>query len=97
MHEYHEGTPHYDERQVLFDGCEECEARGADPRVALGHMDPVRFRKAYARATAWNRDEDVGPISEAERAVLEYLWTMQVMLERHAGIPIGYLPDPVID
>ena len=67
MHEYHEGTPHYDERQVLFDGCEECEARGADPRVALGHMDAERFRKAYARATAWNRDEDVGPISREQR------------------------------
>ncbi len=91
MHNYHEVLPTSDPRQILHDGCHECELRGADPMLALAALDETRFEKAWVRAAAWNRDQEVGVVSAAEVPLLRMLWGIQVHLERR-GVPIGECP-----
>ena len=92
MHEFHPDLPGFDGRQVWHDGCEECEDRGADPIRGMTLLDPERFDAAWRRAADWERDKDVGRVSDAERPLLRLLWTFQVMLQRHAGVEPGTLP-----
>lgn len=92
-HAYHDELPGYDERQIWFDGCEECEARGRWAVDNLGTLDRERSLRAWQRAADWNLDRgDVGPISDAERPLLHLFWRMQVWLERECSLPIGTLP-----
>jgi hypothetical protein len=76
-HDAHD-HPGNDARQVLKDGCPECEFRGAQPLVAIRHMDPQTFRRALARAITWqtqrNYTDLIGIPSDAESAVLETIW-----------------------
>jgi len=58
----------------------------------LCNLDDERFAYAWQRAALWNRDQDVGHVSDAERPLLETLWNIQVMLQRVTGLPIGVLP-----
>lgn len=87
MHVYHEGLTGYDERQILHDGCEECEARGADVERALAHLDIGTFTRAWDRARLWNQGkrDETGRISRAEAPTLRILTAVQVHLDR-AGI-----------
>ena len=91
-HAYHETLPGYDAQQILHDGCEECEQRGRTVPTSIVMLDEDRFRAAWERAAAWNRDQEVGHISEAERPLLNAIWTFQLMFERACDLPIGKLP-----
>ena len=86
-HTYHNDLPGYDERQILHDGCPECERRGGDPRLALSHMDNEVFRRALARAVEWQSSSYSGrlAISAAEAPLLEVIWSVALHMER-AGI-----------
>ena len=91
-HAYHDNLPGYDSRQVFKSGCRECELKGSLPE-AMCHLDEERFAYAWKRAADWNRDSStIGPVSDAERPLLETLWSIQVMLQRVCGLPIGVLP-----
>jgi hypothetical protein len=87
--------PGNDPRQILKDGCAECEYRAAHPMQALGHMDPSTFRRAMARAITWQTCDDNGPghylttighVSHAEAPVLETIWV--VMLKLRDALPL---------
>jgi hypothetical protein len=91
VHDYHDGLPGFDERQVLHDGCGECEARGANVSLAIGSMDKGRFALAWRRAADWNRI-GVANISRAEMPLLNALWAIQIKLETVCGVPVGELP-----
>jgi hypothetical protein len=98
MHDYHPSLEGYNERQILHDGCSECERRGKDVVVALAHMDDNTFARAWERAYNWQASQGdmskVGRISRAEIPLLRTLWQFQVMLERR-GVPLtGTLPGP---
>jgi hypothetical protein len=95
-HTFHEGLPGYDPRQIWFDGCEECESRGEHAVDALGSLDSERFHRAWRRAADWNKDRDVGPVSNAERPLLTAIWRFQVALERECKLPIGELPTDYV-
>jgi hypothetical protein len=87
-HVYHGDLPGYDERQILFDGCPECERRGEDPRLALSHMDVLTTRRALARAIEWQTgsvDSAYLAISDAEARTLETLWIVAIGMAR-AGL-----------
>jgi hypothetical protein len=87
-HACHTALEGYDERQILFDGCEECEERGKDPRLALSHMDVHTVRQALARAVEWQTgsvDSAHLAISNAESRTLETLWIVAVGMAR-AGL-----------
>lgn len=94
-HVYHEELPGFHEGQLLIDGCPECEARGADIRLALDHLDAERFERAWQRASTFNNGETehelVGQISHAERPLLDVLWAIIVQYERR-GVPITSAP-----
>lgn len=92
IHDYHEALPGFDVRQIWHDHCLECENRGKTLPHSLGMLDSVNFFRAWQRAADWNRDLEVGPISNAEKPLLELLWAMQVMFERECGLPLGELP-----
>jgi hypothetical protein len=85
MHDYHQALPGFDERQILHDGCAECEHRGKDVPVALANLDSARFEKAWERAGAfWNDDELALTVSRAERPLLDVLYAVRVHLDRRA-------------
>jgi hypothetical protein len=97
-HGYHDGMSGYDARQLLVDGCKECEQRAQDVAEALGYLDNGRFVHAWRRAWLWlgvdsahPRREDLGPLSKAEMPMLRALYAVQVQLER-LGVPMGVLP-----
>ena len=94
-HSYHQEAPNYDDRQILHDGCPECERRGKNVPLAMEHLDGPTFRRAWQRAADWEQDREVGYVSRNEATLLQVLWMMQVLLERHAGLPIGILPGGV--
>jgi hypothetical protein len=89
-HEYHDALLGYSPAQVWHDHCGECEARGANLAHGIGCLDEQNFAKAWARAAAWNR-EGVPDLSQAERPLLQVLWSIQLQFERR-GVPIGELP-----
>jgi hypothetical protein len=92
VHDYHEQLPGFDERQILHDGCSECQYRGENVIRAIGALDHNRFERAWRRAASWNRGGSGGmAISEAEAPLLNTLWAIQCQLERR-GLPIGELP-----
>ena len=93
MHAYHDTLPGFDGRQIWHDGCEECEHRGQSLPSSLGTLDEARFVKAWQRAANWNKDRDVGHVSQAERPLLETIWCFQVMFEHLCKLPIGLLPS----
>jgi hypothetical protein len=87
--------------QILYDGCEECEARGKDVSMALANLDPSRFAAAWMRA--FDDNASAGnfsairecPVSVAERPLLAVLWGVMVQLERR-GVPLdGFAPDGI--
>lgn len=92
VHEYHPALLGFNTDQIWHDGCAECESRSQGLPHSLSSLDDHTFRKAWKRATAWNRDEEVGQISYAERPLLNLLWSMQIMFERFCNLPIGDLP-----
>ena len=95
-HAFHDALDGFDARQILYDGCPECEARGADLRSALAHMDTETFTAAWQRAfdiNASNGSHDVGRESAAEADLLHVLFAIQVELQRR-GIPLdGNVPE----
>lgn len=90
-HACHDSLPGYSPNQILHDGCQECEERGANVRIALAHLDSDKFVHAWARAAAWQRS-GINDLSQAERPLLEALWGVQVQLEDVCSLPIGTLP-----
>ena len=90
-HDYHEKLPGYHPDQVLHDGCAECEDRGADPNLAIQHMDVQRFQHAWQRAADWQKNGTAPLIAHAEIDTLRLLWAVQVQFER-LGVPIGMFP-----
>ena len=95
-HVYHDGLEGFDERQILYDGCPECEHRGSDLRSAFAHMDNHTFARAWRRAFDMNASagsHDVGRESHAEAELLHVLFAIQVTLERY-GVPLdGTVPS----
>lgn len=98
MHTNHTSLPGYDERQLLHDGCPECEKRGSEPETAILHLDALNFRRAWARAAAWHtsRASSYGEIAACEVPMLRSLWAVQVMFERLYGQPLGELPAALL-
>jgi hypothetical protein len=92
VHDYHEGLPGFSEAQIWHDGCAECETRGKDLSRGIGSMDRGRFALAWRRAADWNTSTSVRDVSQAERPLLEVLWSIQIKLESVCGLPIGELP-----
>jgi len=91
-HTFHDALPGYDQRQILHDGCRECEHRGKDVSTALANMDAHTFGKAWRRAFDWQSShgggyDATGQVSHAEIAVLKAIWGIQVHLERR-GLPL---------
>jgi hypothetical protein len=83
-HTAHTALDGYDERQIFFDGCKECEWRGDDPSRALDHMDSKTFRRALRRAIEWQTDTHSYNLnlSQAEIPVLEILWKVALQMSR---------------
>lgn len=93
-HDYHDALPGYDERQILHDGCGECEYRAENVERAIANLDQHRFEKAWRRAYnefAFEGAPDGGPRSRAEMPVLTALWAVMLQLERR-GIPLDGTP-----
>jgi hypothetical protein len=76
VHDYHQQLPGYDERQIWFDGCAECERRAnlirrGDARLAIGYLDQNDIQRAAQRSEDWSVGKDIGPTSSTERPLLE--------------------------
>ena len=81
MHDFHDALPGFDERQILHDGCAECEARGRSRNLGLSYLDAGNARRAMTRAIAWGHGANVGPLSAAEGPLLDMLWAVHCVYE----------------
>jgi len=90
-HAYHDALPGYDERQILHDGCPECEHRGKHLDSALAHMDPETFSRAWQRSYDMKASDGdrsaVGHVSDAEVWLLNLLWGIRVHQWRCGILP----------
>lgn len=96
MHNYHPASSNYDEKQILFDSCGECQRRSKNVALAIREMDGSTFERAWKRAydlesSRGNRDA-IGIVSDAERPVLEALWAIQIEFERRGMVLDGTVP-----
>jgi len=83
----------WDQRQVLVDGCPECEERAGNPERVISLLDTGAFEAAWKRAVAWQRaDSRDLNVSVSEAATLRTLWTVALQLQRR-GIPLGEVPS----
>ncbi|HTE60419.1 MAG TPA: hypothetical protein VK631_08700, partial [Solirubrobacteraceae bacterium] len=88
MHDFHERLPGYDERNILTDGCDECETRAANPLLGLTHLDHKNFRQAWADmlAAKWSGGEGLTRnVSRCDAQLMSALYTIAVLFERAAG------------
>lgn len=88
-HTYHEGLVGYDERNVLHDGCRECEDRAREPLTGLCNIDEPSFARLWDDMTAirWGTTSRMPRerISSCDLALIHALYTFAVLLERHTG------------
>ena len=85
-HDYHPGLPGYNEKQILHDGCEECEHRGSDPYRALNALDSEQFIRAWRRAIDFERGASGLAISSAEAPLLRSMYAFHIRLTRSPEI-----------
>lgn len=85
-HDYHEGP----DGAVLYDGCEECDERAADPINGLLRLDGERFRTLWKRMIEVERENKGEYLTFNERALGRHLYYITVLEERHTPIdPTG--------
>lgn len=82
-HDYHRGP----EDAVLYDGCEECTERAADPLNALLNLDEANMLRLVdrVRAVEFGRDADHYR-SRNEAQVGKALYRVLVLVERHPEV-----------
>jgi len=80
-HVYHEELPGFDFRQILYDGCEECESRAQSRNLGIAYLDRHNSARAMLRAIAWNGGADVGRISKAETPMLDVMWAIHCQFQ----------------
>lgn len=76
------GLPREDGDPVLWDGCGECERRGADPGLAISNMDHIRFAEAWGRAVRM-QSQGLPDIQLCEVKTLSAIAAVRSQLERH--------------
>lgn len=88
-HTYHDDLPGFDERQVLHDGCPECEHRSKDLMLALGQMDVGRFAATARRALVYRAGDqstrDELHVAKAERYLLD---VVGIIVEKFVSVPL---------
>lgn len=67
----------FDERQLFYDGCGECEFLTRNIPTSLGSFDDEGLLKAIKRGTSWTNGnlEELGRISRAELPLLQFFET----------------------
>lgn len=90
-HAPHHRHPNFSPAQLAHDGCQECADRAADLPLALNHMDPETFARAWQRAAVSARS-GLPDIAEAEVGLLAALAAVQRQLAVR-GIPFGAMPE----
>ena len=83
-HIYHDRLPGYDERQIWYDGCPECERRSDTLPNSLMAIDADTFNRAWNRADLLRNDrqEEMGALSNAEMPLLRTFEAIQIQQDR---------------
>lgn len=76
-HSHHQSAPSYHPSQILHDGCEECELRGRDLELWIGHVDSSNWARAWERAIEWNRGTAAN-VCAAEAPLLRQLSALAI-------------------
>lgn len=78
-HDYHQGP----EDAILYDGCEECDQRAADPMNGLLHLDSASFVELWERMLAVEGDDSDHYRTRNEAALGHHLNSVRILIERH--------------
>lgn len=87
-HSYHEGLQGFDARNLLHDGCTECEDRARRPLETLCNLDRGQFARAWAQMldAQWTGGKGApAHVSRCDLRLAVDLYLVAVMLERNAG------------
>ncbi len=82
-HDYHQGP----EDAILYDGCEECDARAAKPLDALLHLDGTHYETLRDRMVAveyGNGNASYRTTNEAK--VGQALYLISILEQRHGRV-----------
>jgi hypothetical protein len=90
-HVYHDMLPGYDGRNVLHDGCPECEERAKDGIEGVLALDDSNVRALWRgmMATRWSGGpglEEDRRLSRCDSRLYNQLYYVGILMER-AGIP----------
>lgn len=88
MHALHERLPDFDPRNILHDGCDECEERAQKPLDGLTYLDHRNFRQAWADMleAKWSGGKGLDRnVSRCDWLLMNALYTVAVLMERAAG------------
>lgn len=81
-HDYHKGP----EDAVLYDGCDECDHRAANPVDALLHMDSTNYALLRERMLAVEFGTGDSYRTHNEARVGKALYYIAVLEERHGPV-----------
>lgn len=84
-HDYHRGPAD----SILYDGCEECDSRAANPLNGLCQLDGERFPRLWERMLAVEDADSDTYRSRNEAKLGHALNTIRILLERHPGVMHG--------
>lgn len=87
-HSYHPSLDGYDERNVLHDGCPECDRRAADPLRGVLELDEFNRLKLWRdmRRAKFGESEPLGRnTSRNDWELIDALYLIAVFMER-AGL-----------
>lgn len=100
MHAYHDNLAGFDQRNVLHDGCEECEQRAADPLgqglPALDHKNRLKLWHDLRAYRFGSVDQDGRNISRCDLRLIDCMYSIACFLER-AGIDAAEVEDRMRD
>lgn len=81
-HDYHRGP----EGAVLYDDCEECDARAAKPLDALLRMDETTFSRFENRMFEVEYEHRGSYLTDNEARVGHVLYLISILNERHGAV-----------
>lgn len=90
-HTYHEHLPGFDPRNIMHDGCPECEERAKDPATGIMKLDVQYVITLWARMMnlKWGGGYRMSVdwvVSECDHRLMTYMYRMAMFQERYCNI-----------
>ena len=91
-HVFHDGLPRYDARNLLHDGCPECEERSREPMLGILNLDPANLHRLWTLMVALKYDGVYKwQPSDATLRLVQAAYEVSVVMQRGGMPPRAFL------